>query len=240
MIKEIPILFSTEMVQAILDGRKTITRRTNGLNEINKLPDEWTYNKWKAIGPHILWKHQFFNKTSQDYYWDGICCPYGMPRDLLWVREEHYRYGQWVEKEGVFTKTGRQKWQFIPHFDEIKFSDNPPMEFRKGMHHKDPHHVGWYKRLARFMPKAAARIWLEVTDIRVDRLQEITEGDAIAEGVERSISGNGLIVYKHYLKPKYGPSSIHSFETLWTKINGPESWKANPWVWVVSFKKAKK
>jgi hypothetical protein len=92
------------------------------------------------------------------------------------------------------------------------------MEFRKGMHHKDPHHVGWYKRLARFMPKAAARIWLEVTDIRVDRLQEI----------------------KHYLKPKYGPSSIHSFETLWTKINGPESWKANPWVWVVSFKKAKK
>jgi hypothetical protein len=206
MRKEIPILFSTEMVQAILQGRKSITRR--------------------IIKAHHVLYCLDVNNFIPSYFagGEGGWCPYGTPGDVLWVREEHYRYGQWLGMLNRFTKNGRQKYQFIPIAEEIKFSDNPPAEFRKGMHHKDPHHVGWYKRLARFMPKAAARIWLEVDLIRVERLWDITNDEAKAEGVE------GLGLY-----PGYDVSSKGKFEALWGKINGAESWEANPWVWVVSF-----
>jgi hypothetical protein len=217
MKKELPILFSTEMVQAILDGRKSITRRI-------------------VKAPHVLYCLDV-NNFIPSYFagGEGGWCPYGTPGDVLWVREEHYRYGQWLGMLNRFTKNGRQKYQFIPIAEEIKFSDNPPAEFRKGMHHKDPHHLGWYKRLARFMPKAAARIWLEVTDIRVERLHDITEDDAIAEGIVETLG--------RYVVDSWGPGYspwMQSVKSLWQKINGPESWEVNPWVWVISFKKAKK
>jgi hypothetical protein len=238
MKKELPILFSTEMVQAILDGRKIMTRR---IVKWPTTPDwhDYDYDPNIVVRPNggDWWPHFQHINGGQDKT-GALNCLYGWPGDILWVREEHYRYGQWVEKEGVFTKTGRQKWQFIPHFDEIKYSDSPPAEFRKGMHHKDPHHVGWYKRLARFMPKAAARIWLEVTDIRVERLCDITEADAKAEGVTQLPAGN----YQYYLgaEGEGCPNAGHSFASLWRKINGHDGWEANSWVWVVSFKKAKK
>jgi hypothetical protein len=217
MKKELPILFSTEMVQAILDGRKIMTRRI-------------------VKAHHVLYCLDV-NNFIPAYFagGEGDWCPYGQPGNLLWVREEHYRYGQWIEKEGVFTKTGRQKWQFIPHFDEIKFSDNPPMEFRKGMHHKDPHHVGWYKRLARFMPKAAARTWLEVTDIKVERLHDITGYDVLQEGIGRPLPFARSMTQAKMDYESREPGLKKEFEELWQKINGPESWKANSWVWVVSF-----
>lgn len=172
-------------------------------------------------------------------------CPYGNSNDILWVREEHYQYGYWTEKKGVKTKTGLQKWMFIPVTSEILYE--APESFRKGRHHKDSYTPAWHKRLARFMPKSASRIWLEVTDIRVERLQDISEEDAISEGVlyyDDDVLGRR---YKDYLTaangyghpehdyPTFGCAK-NSFKSLWLKINGPNSWKANPFVWCVKFK----
>jgi hypothetical protein len=220
MKKETPILFTTEMVQAILQGRKTMTRR---IVKWPTTPDwhDYDYEPNIVVRPNggNWWPH-FQHINGGQNISGALNCLYGQPGNLLWVREEHYRYGQWLPMQGRSTKAGRQKYQFIPIAEEIKFSDNPPAEFRKGMHHKDPHHLGWYKRLARFMPKVAARTWLEVTDIRVERLHDITENDAKAEG---------------FLAEAALPSSCH-FASLWCKLNGFESWEANFWVWVISFK----
>lgn len=250
MIKEIPILFSTPMVQAILAGRKRMTRRLKGLEIVNESPNTWNHRRYggMAIGPHTGYKYQFWDDTGRGYFDPGIISPYGKAGDILWVREEHYQYGYWTEKKGVKTNTGRQKWMFISLTDEILF--DAPESYRKGRHHKDPHTAAWHKRLARFMPKSAARIWLEVTDIRVERLQDISEEDAKAEGLT-CLSKDGGITYKYGIPDTDGLPGVdntgwpwqewrvspsQAFKTLWEKINGPESWNANPWVWVVSFK----
>lgn len=226
MIKEIPILFSTSMVQAILDKRKTMTRRI-------------------VKAEHVLYNLNV-NNFIPEYYHNGDegWCPFGKPGDLLYVREEHYRYGAWIEKEGEYTKGGRQKWMFVPHTDEVLYQ--PPAEFRKGCHHKDPYTAAWHKRLARFMPKTSARIWLQVTDIRVERLQGISEEDAKAEGVivtpEQAASNAN---HRHYLKDKIPAGDYQlAFCNLWREIHftsiqdqlaGKDGWNENPWVWVVSF-----
>ena len=252
--KQIPILFSTPMVQAILEGRKTMTRRLKGLELVNVPPNTGLHQRFggMAIGPHIGWKYQFWDETGRGYFDPGMICPYGKPGDVLWVREEHYRFGHWIEKEGVYTKTGRQKWMFVPVTDQILYE--PPEAFRKGRHHKDPYTNIWHKRLARFMPKAAARIWLQVTDIRVERLQDISEENAKAEGVKpahcESNEGCPSNLCKdkcaaigdwwNYMAPNGEDfpaySAKESFESLWQSINGADSWAANPWVWVISFK----
>lgn len=88
------------------------------------------------------------------------------------------------------------------------------------------------------MPKAAARIFLEVVNVRCERLHDISESDAIAEGVYQH-SDYGSTGYRHYGKPEEALTDIDavwSFETLWESINGKDSWKANPWVWVYEFK----
>lgn len=97
---------------------------------------------------------------------------------------------------------------------------------------------GWKPSI--FMPKEAARIFLEVTNVRVERLQDISREDAIAEGIERF--DDATFWYKNYLnQPLPGCSNpITSFQTLWMAINGAESWQSNPWVWVYEFKKIAK
>lgn len=212
MKKEIPILFSTPMVQAILDGRKTMTRR------VIKFPKGWVPldNAWDWV-------------ALQDFYpkWH---CPYGKHGDLLWVREAHYRYGRWV-KNGA-TKTGKQKWRFTPDsgFPNIRYQDNPPAKVEKISYRG----TGWYKRSSLFMPKDIARIWLEVTGVRVERLQEISEKDAKAEGVEQNRDGS----WHDYISPDrlWQDAAKPSFQSLWMNINGEGSWEANPWVWVIEFK----
>lgn len=229
MKKEIPILFSTPMVQAILDGRKTMTRRVV-----------------KSGVPLGNW-----SETAKK-------CPYGQPGDILWVREEHYRFGYWV-KNGT-TKRGNQKWMFKAMTEDVHFADNLPSDInhpvRISRDKKIPGAATWYKRLARFMPKDACRIWLRMTNVRVERLLEINPNDACDEGVEYwNIDGDALeggelqADFKNYTwtekredDPNYEDrhfptfaNPVDSFRTLWQSINGPESWEANPWVWVVEF-----
>lgn len=203
-----PILFSPVMVKAILDGRKNQTRRILK----NTTEHEGPYNSAyiEAHIKHVGWKE---------------ICPHGKVGDLLWVREPHYLFGHWREVPGVKTKGGRQKWAFIPDSDQVLYE--APEEYRKGRHHKDPETKAWHKRLARFMPRKLCRINLEITGIRVEALQDISEEDAEQEGVLRGIDDDGLFTHKA------------SFERLWDHINGPGSWSVDPWVWVLDFKVVK-
>jgi hypothetical protein len=142
------------------------------------------------------------------------------------VKETHYRYGKW-EKNGK-GKTGRQKWRFRPYWPSSPRSglryvhQPPPNDFELPPGRGE----GWHKRPSIFMPKWAVRIWLEVVNLRVERLDDITVGDAHAEGMA-------------------GALSIEQYQDLWDSINakragGIFAWAKNPWVWVVEFKKVEK
>ena len=171
-------------------------------------------------------------------------CPYGKPGGLIYVRESYFQRGHWEPVEGKRTKSGRQKWAFIPENDDISFE--APGQFRKGRHHKDPATIAWHQRLGRFMPRRYSRITLEVTDVRVQRLQDMDgqapypgESDALAEGIHRIHHGDGAYYYSAFRDEPDGQNwcdPTDAFRELWESINGSESWDANPWVWAVSFK----
>jgi hypothetical protein len=231
-MKEKPILFSTPMIQAILDGRKTQTRR---IIKDQPLPES-------KIGEFIIeftkqWKRydliQKIQISSNPIGYEAVKswkCPFGKIGDILWVKEMYYAYGMWI-KNG-HTKGGKQKWKF---FDttltgyEYHYQDNPPENILPNTKHET---YGWFKRLSLFMPKEACRIRLKITNIRVERLQDITEQDAIVEGIE---SRDGI--YKDYLSGEYYRKPLQSYLTLWESINGKGSWDKNPWVWVIEFNK---
>jgi hypothetical protein len=224
-IKQHPILFSTPMVQAILEGRKKMTRRVV-----------------KAGVPLGNWE-----ETMKK-------CPYGKAGDILWVRET-WRIIALSWSKGYFTiqyKDGTkqmiedniddlhaEKWINQCTEDAISagriFNDNTKM-----IENSEPNDFRW--RPSIFMPKEACRLFLRITDIRVERLQNITEEDAIVEGVRRYPSGE----YQFYMKDKL--QSVRpgcdlariSFCSLWESINGPKSWQTNPFVWVVSFERIDK
>ncbi len=214
-----PILFSAPMVQAILDGRKPMTRRV-----MKPQPE------WKTIGSKSWWHvdkpvHSSWNENSvaNDTAHLLNSCPYGVPGDRLWVRETHYRYGHWEPVPGIKTKTGRMKWKFVE--DSQEFLYEPPAEYRKGRHHKDPATPAWHKRLARFMPRRVSRLTLEIVDVRVERVQDISDADCEREGVNlanASIAG--------YVRER--------FKRLWDSINAKLGfgWDTNPHVWIISFK----
>jgi hypothetical protein len=197
-IKERPILFSGEMVRAIIEGRKTQTRRvikkTVDFTSQDKLPKNWIWAK------HML--------PDEDAEFIGVpACPYGQVGDKLWVRET------WDVRflEGVSEK----QLCFRADMTSINCPDNFKGELN----------YNW--RPSIFMPRWASRILLEVVSIRVERLQDISEEDAIAEGISKNMFPiDGL----------YFASQL--FAELWNEINGKKHpWESNPWVWVVEFKR---
>jgi hypothetical protein len=197
---EHPILFSTPMVQAILEGRKTMTRRIVKLQPLidNPIEQIGKSNGIPAINDY----------GSQKV----ILCPYGQPGDKLWVKEtfEHGCMG------GFIYAADRTEKELL-----------------------DYRYSGYKWKPSIFMPKAVARIWLEITDVRVERLQSISRTDGIAEGVERKFIKNYCdVLYVDYGSDLMGYyNSVDSFRTLWSKINGKENWNSNPWVWVIEFKR---
>lgn len=230
-MKTKPILYSAPMVRAILEGRKTQTRRVlKPQPPVSACyPGPITNSEPLAYGFYLRRDELIDGQTVDAGNLQRILCPYGKPGDLLWAREEHYRFGHWEPVTGVLTKKGRQKWAFIPDSDEVLF--DAPAEFRGARHHNDPYTPAWHKRLARFMFREHSRFTQRITGIRVERLQDISEADAIAEGVEYYFAG----LFKDYLQPgEIGINCpIASYRSLWESINGPGSWDANPWVWVI-------
>lgn len=238
-MKERPILFSDPMVRAILEDRKTQTRR--GITRLLKFGEitELQRSSTKGYDWTFRDRRRLWNDISHARLLE--CCPYGRVGDRLWVKEEHYVYGHWEPVPGVRTKGGRQKWRFVrDHADILQPLYEPPVNFRKGRHHKDPATPAWHKRLARFMPREFSRTLLEITDIRVERLQNISEEDAEEEGMDAFTDGCGFsIPLGNGKMSAWQRHPRDAFEILWESINGPGSWDANPWVWVVEFKTVK-
>lgn len=233
-MKQRPILFSTGMVQAILEGRKTQTRRVVKPQPYIDKSDNFCWDG-KNFGQSIegFPRIQAIASPVPSSVTKRVFCPYGAVGDVLWVRES------WAETTNI---ERIHPWPNRPH---TQTGDDSAIIYRADGHWQwldddgcmtDKTH--WKPSI--HMPRAACRLFLKITSVRVERLHDISEEDAKAEGVERSRSGDGRIVYKHYLKPKYGPSPVHSFQTLWEKINGAESWESNPWVWVVEFERIEK
>lgn len=217
-MKELPILFSTPMVQAILEGRKTETRR---VVKTYIKPGNYRYDGTGPEAHHFLETIKDNHEPGERYINIGKC-PYGQPGDVLWVRENYLKPPTITYK---MLRDGADTW---PKFDYQADISATEIEQYKSW--------GWKLKPSIHMPKAAARIWLQVQEIKVERLEDITEDGAIAEGVERIRHPlfSGYINYCNetlfYYEAKY------SFISLWESINGPHSWAANPWVWVVKFK----
>jgi hypothetical protein len=211
-MKERPILFSKPMVQALLEGRKTQTRRL-----IKPDPD---------IAGH--WKEWTSDRIDQ---WIRMC-PYGVVGDYLWVRELHWRWGKWI-KNGL-TKSGRTKWTFFSVGNSVRYAENAPKTTAK----RDGE-CGWVYRHARFMFHAHSRIKLEITNVRVERLQDISEEDAVAEGIESIQGGTHLWINYSIRRDEsdWFRSPIDSYRSLWESINGVGSWDENPFVWKLKLKK---
>lgn len=218
---EKPILFSGPMVRAILEGKKTQTRRVVS----NLLP----FHADGGPGWQPNLRKGQFHYATEDHFKKGFpkdFCLYGQPGDRLWVRESVYLWGKWVKKG--LTKKDKQKWSFVSMGQKAMYEDNPPAIV---LGSKTREREGWFKRPSIFMPRWASRILLEVTEVRVQRLQEISEEDAKAEG-----AGKGL------LSPESPNGWRECFFELWDSINGKRqgcAWSDNPWVWAVSFKRIK-
>jgi hypothetical protein len=185
------------MVQAILEGRKTQTRRV-----IKPQPkSETSCFGWKTPEyTHVAFGNSFRIESMHRN-------PFGDPGDLLYVRETM-----------ILNKYSNTYWPVADGY--VKTSDYE--KTTPSIH----------------MPKTTARIWLEIEQVKVERLQDISEEDAKAEGLKSRFSvffqeeryDDYLDMESEYRSP------VSSFQSLWQKINGGESWDANPWVWVVKFK----
>lgn len=183
-----PILFSGKMVQAILEGRKTQTRRI-----IKYRDPRWEVSDDALTGKIWPYWPDYVHGGELD---DSNCiCPYGQSGDRLWVRET---------------------WQYTGP----ELNDEPGYVYRA----TDPDWAsmeGWKWKPSIFMPRQASRISLEIESVRVEKLQDISEEDAIAEGSEAA----GQL------------TAVNRFTNLWVKINGEGSFDANPWVWVIEFRR---
>ena len=191
-----PILFSTEMVQAILSGRKIMTRRVIKQNS--------TAMKWINAGFRTEYILSQGNEAILKYN----------VGDILWVRETTCYV--MLDDAHDLLEGAKDRIQFVykasVHSDWMKYA-------------KEKYGYKWKPSI--FMPREAARIFLRVTDIRIEKLQDISEEDAIAEGCPYGKS-DGIF--------DYAVGDKH-FPTLWANINGEQSWEDNPYVWVISFEK---
>jgi hypothetical protein len=217
-----PILFSIEMVHAILEGRKTQTRRV-----VKPQPADDGEVLWPSGDSHIEWEDVVDNP---EYYARCGYCPQGQPGDRLWVRESAVitqpyspdHTGPWAT-----FKDGSQ----IDHAGKLWRPDTSlAHEWWKTQGHK--------LTPAIHVPRWASRISLEIAKVRVERLQQISEEDATDEGVEY----NGATHYwRSYdlrgQNPFCSRSAVASFRSLWDSINKKRGlgWDSNPWVWVIQF-----
>ncbi|WP_137009574.1 hypothetical protein [Aquitalea aquatilis] len=202
-MKERPILFSASMVRALLDGSKTQTRRV-----MKNPPTTSEHFPWLGVkslrGPgHFVYPNALRQILAE--------CPYGQSGDRLWVREKFQPlYAEGYEFRSVDWDTGKGYAISYPATDGIHEyidpDDNITSACKPSIH----------------MPRWASRILLEIVSVRMERLQDISEVDALAEGMSGCTLGQ--------------VGRVDRYRHLWETINGPGSWDVNPWVWVVEFK----
>ena len=220
-MKERPILFSGPMVNAIFDGRKTQTRRV-----VKPQPEQ----RGTTAGPiydQLVWKGHALSESGKLADMSSHS-PYGQPGDRLWVRET-FRYG-WSREEKFYNDAdgasrSERAWERCdePTEDRVWYdADGAPGEcpYDEWAELKTP---------SIYMPRWACRLGLTVTDVRVERLQEISAADVLAEGVGPC----GEADNRTWLRK--------SFHDLWDSINKKRGfgWDVNPWVWTITFERIK-
>lgn len=233
MRKEHPILFSAPMVQAILEGRKTMTRR------IIKQAKGWDEN-WQ-VRRALETPASYTMRKGTQYSLPYFKCPYGTIGHVIWVRET------WTNYLGLVG--GESQGQPIGYAYR---ADNKVLKEPNGY----PYTPKWKPSI--FMPRAASRILLKITGIKVERVQDISEEDIISEGIRYPVN-NGHPLFKlgeensalHFMPDGFSLNHKESipitekdlmfahWAELWCEINGRESWNKNPWVWVIQFEKSK-
>lgn len=213
-MKERGMIFNGEMVRAILDGRKTQTRRImkpQPKPSKSRPGDFWFSSKKLESMVHVS-DLAPGNSPIADYHLfiQEHCCPFGAVGDRIWVREtfspvDDTQYGgeKWVDYRATpkFEASHPAGWDCAPN-------DAEALKWRPSIH----------------MPRWASRILLEITNVRVERLKSISDGDAIREGCSTA-------------DMKSGDCVADVFARLWASIYGDESWNSNPWVWVIEFKR---
>lgn len=217
---ERPILFSGPMVQAILEGRKTQTRRV--VKPVDRLGDikSITHADYHSVFGGDAWIAA--NGTTPPYLSTRIECPYGKKGDRLWVRETWRLFDAIKECECLETPCGCPKTG-TPLYKASH--DDGESKWKPSIH----------------MPRAISRILLEITDIRAERLQDISEDDAVAEGAILDCSRDSERCALEYCKNEVSCphiTRIGGFRQRWDSINAKRGygWAKNPWVWVVEFK----
>ncbi|HCA6984233.1 TPA: hypothetical protein MX171_000928 [Klebsiella pneumoniae] len=234
-MKERGMIFNGEMVRAILDGRKTQTRR----------PIKWKQTRFTEIGERedgSKWPWSEDAEHACDFWHP---CPFGAVGDRIWVRETWATLGNedgcCIDWEGNLCKGDERSAARIYRAScEQRPGDyglwSIPDDAYWKPHTKEHKFEGAW-RPSIHMPRWASRILLEITDVRAERLNAISEEDATAEGVPPA--GSLLPDYPGtFLTPKgdFATAKV-AFQRLWESIYGEESWKANGWVWVISFKR---
>lgn len=202
------MIFNGEMVRAILDGRKTQTRR----------PIKWKQTRFTEIGEREDGSRWPWSEDAEHAcdFWHP--CPFGAVGDRIWVRETWQAIHDYCDENGHVDE--RRYARSIPRHRGNYW--HPVYEEAWGNESREDREFPW--RPSIHMPRWASRILLEITDVRVERLKSISDGDAIREGCSTA-------------DMKSGDCVADVFARLWASIYGDESWNSNPWVWVIEFKR---
>lgn len=212
MERVLPILFNTEMVRAILDGRKTVTRRLIKLPKYIKLQDDGLYT---LFAEGTCYENQHMEELV-----DYLKAPY-QSGDILYIRETWQYLYELDGNEQIIEGTGKYYYAATDTLPFDTYVDS------MGVSHD---RVPWKPSI--HMPKEAARIWLKVKDVRVERLQEISGGDLLKEGID-------------LFQSNYVRVAFDEFKNLWNSTIKKEDldlygWDADPWVWVIEFERYEK
>src|SRR3972149_2575511 len=225
-MKERPIIFSPEIVRAMLAGNVTQTRRVvKFMHETPKLIGQAAeHRNLNAVYPArekgwVFWQTTRAGDGLAEFtkkaYATGLLCPYGEPGDRLWVKEAWYT---------------SKKYDPLP---PAKFPVEAKTIFRYLGSRAKPEWAG-RTRSARFMPRWASRITLEIVNVRVERLQDVSDDDAKAEGFEYY----GETLFKDYGEILAEHTAIYKYASYWDLLNARQGflWKSNPWVWMIEFR----
>jgi hypothetical protein len=234
-MKERGMIFNGEMVRAILDGRKTQTRR----------PIKWKQTRFTEIGERedgSKWPWSEDAEHACDFWHP---CPFGAVGDRIWVRETWQAIHDYCDENGHVDE--RRYARSIPRHRGNYW--HPVYEEAWGNESREDREFPW--RPSIHMPRWASRILLEITDVRVERLNAISEEDAQREGVHTEVWDQTVVARNYVASDEFFqfwsddmPHYVEmnqlyrsSFRSLWDSIYGEESWKANGWVWVIEFKR---